>query len=343
MKLLILTQKVDRNDGVLGFFHRWIEEFAKNCEKVTVICLYKGENSLPNNVKLLSLGKEKGESRFKYIYKFYKYIWKYRNEYDGVFIHMNQEYVFLGFFIWRILNKRFFLWRNHFYGNFLTNVACFFCDRTFCTSKFSYINKFHKNILMPVGIDTNYFKRLDEISKNYNNILFVARISPSKKLDQLIEALNIVRNSGVNFHLTVLGNPLPVHNDYYKSIKDSIKKYNLESVVEFVGEVPNYKTVDYYNKCKLYVNLAPSGCFDKTIFESMSCEALVLTCNKNLINEIPDKYIFEEDNIDDLSKKIIDILNISSEESIKQSMDFRNYTIKNHSLELLVRKLLKFF
>jgi len=43
MKLLIVTQKVDINDDVLGFFHDWIKEFAKNCEKVTVICLGKGE------------------------------------------------------------------------------------------------------------------------------------------------------------------------------------------------------------------------------------------------------------------------------------------------------------
>jgi len=32
MKLLILTQKVDIDDDVLGFFHGWLEEFAKNVE-----------------------------------------------------------------------------------------------------------------------------------------------------------------------------------------------------------------------------------------------------------------------------------------------------------------------
>ena len=57
MRLLILTQKVDINDDILGFFHRWIEEFAKRCEKVIVICLQEGRHDLPSNVKVLSLGK----------------------------------------------------------------------------------------------------------------------------------------------------------------------------------------------------------------------------------------------------------------------------------------------
>ena len=63
MKLLICTQAVDREDSVLGFFHSWIREFAKHYESVTVICLYKGEYDLPENVKILSLGKEDNIAR----------------------------------------------------------------------------------------------------------------------------------------------------------------------------------------------------------------------------------------------------------------------------------------
>ena len=64
MRLLILTQKVDINDNNLGFFHRWIEEFARHCESVIVVCLQKGEYHLPPNVKILSLGKEKKYSEY---------------------------------------------------------------------------------------------------------------------------------------------------------------------------------------------------------------------------------------------------------------------------------------
>lgn len=81
MKLLICTQTVDREDPVLGFFCSWIAEFAKRCEKVTVICLKEGAHTLPNNVVIYSLGKERGAtSRLKYATRFWKLIRRERGQ-----------------------------------------------------------------------------------------------------------------------------------------------------------------------------------------------------------------------------------------------------------------------
>ncbi|HXK39853.1 MAG TPA: glycosyltransferase, partial [Candidatus Paceibacterota bacterium] len=113
MRLLILTQKVDRNDDNLGFFHHWVEEFARQCEKVTVVCLFEGAHSLPENVRVLSLGKESGTSRLKYLRRFYAFAWKERKNYDAVFVHMNQIYVILGAPLWRLLGKCVGLWYAH--------------------------------------------------------------------------------------------------------------------------------------------------------------------------------------------------------------------------------------
>ena len=113
MKLLIVTQVLDKHHPILGFFHRWVEEFATHCEKVTVICLQKGEYTLPDNVIVYSLGKEIGKSRLAYLATFYKLIWKLRHEYDNVFVHMNQIYVISGAPFWRPLNKKVSLWYAH--------------------------------------------------------------------------------------------------------------------------------------------------------------------------------------------------------------------------------------
>jgi len=65
--LLIVTQKMDKDDPILGFFNSWVKEFAKIVPFVTIICLKKGKSDLPDNTKVLSLGKEDGISKAKYI------------------------------------------------------------------------------------------------------------------------------------------------------------------------------------------------------------------------------------------------------------------------------------
>src|SRR3989338_9057482 len=123
MRLLICTQAVDTTDPVLGFFHGWIVALAKHAEHVHVICLKKGEYRLPSNVLVHSLGKEEGRSLIKYTLRFYRSIWSLRNDYDSVFVHMNEEYVLLAGVFWRLLGKRIVLWRNHKKGSWRTRLA----------------------------------------------------------------------------------------------------------------------------------------------------------------------------------------------------------------------------
>lgn len=357
--ILIITQTIDTNNPVLGFFHRWAKEFAKHCEKLTVICLEKGEYHLPENVKVFSLGKEKtadlresqhqnkfgtGQARrrltrIKYILNFYKYIWQERKNYDSVFVHMNQEYILLGGLIWKLLGKKTMFWRNHPVGNFLTDIAVFFSDKIFCTSKYSYTAKFKKIQIMPVGIDTELFKRKLETKKMSNSILFLSRISPIKKPDLLIESLNLLNKEEINFNALIVGNPLLKDKKYYQEIKDNVEKYNLSQKIVFRSGVANKETIEFYNKYEIFVNLSPSGMFDKTIFEAMACEALVLTSNKNLIGEIDDAFIFAENNPQDLAIKLEKLLLLDDKERGDMSLFLRDYVVENHNLKTLVQKI----
>src|SRR3989338_7521502 len=204
MKLLVITQKVDKNDPVLGFFHRWLEEFAKHYESIIVICLEKGAYDLPNNVKVLSLGKEDDGSRSEYILKFYKYIWEERENYDAVFVHMNQEYVILAGDLWRLLGKKIYLWRNHAKGNILTDLSVLLSNKVFCTSPQAFTARFKKTEIMPIGVDTEFFKHDPNVVRGKNSALFLGRISPVKEVLEMIDWIK--RN---NFSATIAGPILP--------------------------------------------------------------------------------------------------------------------------------------
>jgi len=324
MELLIITQKVNIDDPILGFFHRWIVEFSKHCESIVVICLEKGRYELPDNVRVLSLGKEEGGSRLKYVWRFYKYIWQERRSYDSIFVHMNQEYILLGGIFWKLFGKRIFMWRNHHAGSWLTDIAAAFCNKVFCTSKFSYTAKYKKTVLMPVGIDTDTFKVIEGIKRIPRSILFLSRMSPVKKPNVLIEALCLMKDQ--DFTASFYGDPLPKDEAYYQNLKDKVKMCGLESKVSFYSGVPNYKTPEIYNQHEVFINLSSSGMFDKTIFEAMACGCVVFASNNNLKGEVDGFYIVYDNDAKLLSERIMLIINTNKEGrgNIYRSLVMRN-------------------
>ncbi len=343
MRLLIITQSIDRNNPILGFFHRWVDEFANKFEKITVICLEKGDCGLPDNVKVMSLGKEKSQvtshkSKVKYIFKFYKYIWQERKNYDTVFVHMNQEYVLLGSLLWKLLGKKVVMWRNHHSGNFLTDIACLLCDKIFCTSKFSYTAKFSKTVLMPVGIDLESFKVQSTKSKVKNSILFLGRIAPVKKPDVLIEALKILKVQDVDFKASFYGDSLPKDGDYFNNLKKRVADYGLSQSVHFHNGIPNMETPPVYNAHEVFVNLSSSGMFDKTIFEAMGCGCIVLASNDNLKSVLSDEQIVDDMSPEKISEKIYNLLKLDQiiiEEILKIQYEY----VKTQDIRILAQEI----
>ena len=331
MKLLIFTQKVDVNDPILGFFHRWIAEFSKHCESVVVICLYKGEARLPENVRVLSLGKEEGESRLKYVVRFFRYVWSERKNYDKVFVHMNQEYILLGGMLWKILGKEMFMWRNHHAGSFLTDIAGAFCTKVFCTSRFSFTAKYKKTVFMPVGVDIDNFKPHAESARTSQSILSLGRISSSKNIDVLVDAVGKIDSPSIN--VNIYGDALPKDVGYFEKLKEKAGKN-----ISFHKGIPNIETVKVYQAHDIFVNLSSSGMYDKTIFAAMSCGCIILASNENLRGKIPDDFIFADRSVDELAAKLKILLKYSPTERVEASEKLQAFA-RQHSLSKLAVEL----
>lgn len=338
MNLLIITQKIDRNDGVLGFFHNWVEKFAETFSAVTVICLEKGEDRLPQNVTVLSLGKEFGRSRLKYLLNFYKHIIRHRNEYQAVLVHMTPVYILLGKPLWKVWNKKIFLWYNHEHGSLLTKTAVRMVQTAFYTSPYSFCAQFKNTIKMPAGVDTDHFCRNQKISKDNRAILCLGRISPIKKIDVLIEAAKLLETRNIDFKIDIVGEPLDEDTAYLKRLKSLSRDLEDSGRVKYHGKIPNYKTPSVYNRSRIYVNLSPAGLFDKTILEAMACECLVLVCGRAFAGNIDSRFLFKENDPSDLSARIEKLLDLPDPEKGRLGKELRHFA-ENHSLNSLSEKL----
>lgn len=346
MKLLFITQKVDKNDDTLGMYHHWIEKIAEKVESISVICLYKGKTDMPENIHIYSLGKETGASKTAHLFNFFKYIWRLRNEYGVVLVHMNPQYVILGKLFWFITRKPVFMWYNHPMGNTIAKIGIILSKGVFCTSPFSFAARDPKSILMPVGVDLDYFKKNDEVKKTPGSIIFLSRISPIKHLEVLLAASRILIKRGAKFSVTVVGNALSINDKKYAGdLTDEFADLIKDGVINFKPGVPNSDTINIYNSHEIFVNLTPTGSFDKSIIEAMACETLVLVSNKVLENffdnELKEVCMFVENDQNDLANKIYNLLSADHELKEKLCKKSREIVEKNHGLGKLIDILLK--
>jgi glycosyltransferase involved in cell wall biosynthesis len=333
MRLLIVTQAVDTQDPALGFFVGWIKAFSKKAASTTVICLSKGDHDL--TIPVYSLGKEKKKiSSVRYAWRFLRFIWQLRNEYDAVLIHMNQEYIIIGGWLWKLLGKRIYLWRNHYAGNLLTDIAVIFCSNVFCTSRHSYTAKYRKTMYMPVGVDLARFSSQSHLQPN--SILFLARMAPSKHPDVLLEALGMLHKKGIPYTASFYGSHAPQDMGYVEQLKLRALELDLPQVT-FSGSIPNEQTPSVYGAHEIYVNCAKSGMFDKTLFEASSCGALVLAVSEDFKKLAGEAYGFDG-TARHLAEKLEHFLHMPDEEKEQHRAHLRNVA-KSQDLSFLAEKL----
>lgn len=334
MKLLIITQKVNKDDSILGFFHRWIEEFSKNVESVVVICLEKGEFNLPQNVKVVSLGKELGAGRIKRVINFYKYIWQFRKEYDSVFVHMNQIYIILGGLFWRIFRKKISLWYAHGKVSLSLKISEKITNLVFTSTYTGFNLRSKKRNILGQGIDVNHFKPA-EIKKNKNqkSIITVGRISNVKNISNIVDIVSKLEE----FSLDIVGSP--IHNndfDYAQDIYLSVQKNNLSNRIIFSGPIKQEYLPEKLNNAHIFINLSKTNSLDKVILEALACGLQVITTNvaaKDLIGVsfVPRSSVEEDDLI--ITEKIKEL----SKRGI--NMEGRNFVVEKHSINNLIKNI----
>lgn len=331
MRLLVITQKIDKGDDVLGFFHEWVRGFAGRCDTVEVICLYEGAHGLPANVHVHSLGKEQGVSRATYIGRLIRYVWFLR--YDSVFVHMNEEYVLLCGPWWRLSSKRVVMWRNHKMGSWRTRLAVWLSNKVCFTSPGAFVARYKKSVRMPIGIDTDFFSPPPTPAPR-NTILFLGRLDPVKKVEDFVTAL---KNVGHPFKADLYGSPTNPASPYPKRIADMAQSLIEEGKLTLHPGVPFLQTPDLYRSHALYVNLTPSGSFDKTIGEAMACGCIVICANEALRGNIPSDCLVADG--PSCGAAMERITQLPENERASHSRANRDYIEREHSLRRLLNEL----
>ena len=147
-----------------------------------------------------------------------------------------------------------------------------------------------------------------------NIFLSIGRIQEQKRQLETIKFLNNFKKIDSNFLCYFIGGPSGKSgDDYLAKLKESVKEFNLESHVEFLGNLPQTKIKDFMNKSKLLIHTSQYETFGLVAIEANSMGVPILSINTGSLIEIIENNkngYFAEDFMDNHANNFVkDLLN----------------------------------
>lgn len=257
MRLLIVCQKMDEEDDLLGFFVAWIREFKKHFKHVDVIALHG------SNIKLV-----------RWMVLVWRVLWLAPRA-DAIFCHMSPIFAVMA----GLTGRPTYLWYLHRSVTWKLKLAEKLSKAIFTADVKSLRLKSDKIIAVGHGIDVNRFAvhhRTWNMEHRTWNILSVGRISPIKDFETLLRAAP---------QATIVGRPI-MSGDY--AYFEKLKRLG----GTFVGFVPYTQMPRYYANADIFVNCSPTGGLDKAVLEAMASGCIVLVRNEAFRDYLPPELFF---------------------------------------------------
>ncbi|MGH7753552.1 MAG: glycosyltransferase family 4 protein [Gemmatimonadales bacterium] len=345
MNLLVLNPAVDADDPVLGFATGWIRALAARHERVCVITMRAGRTSLPANVRVLSVGKERGYSEARRVVEFYRHL-RVAVDREGVeacFSHMIPVFTILAAPVLRPRRILIVTWYAHPSLTWSLRAAHHLSDRVVASLPTAYPYRRDKLVVVGQGIDTNLFAP-DSAPERPALILCAGRLSPVKNHYTLLEAAARLRDRRrIEFRVVVLGGPgTPRDAPYVEALRRRVEALNLADLIRLEPAVPIAELPAWYRRCAVHVNLTPGGFGDKVAWEAMACGRPCLVANpgfRETLGEHADRLLFRYGDPEDLMAKLEHLLGAPAEERDAIGRDLRRRVVERHSLTGLADRL----
>jgi glycosyltransferase involved in cell wall biosynthesis len=272
----MITQVVDAADPVLGFAVGWFNALAARVDRLEVVCLTRGAAALAPNIRVSVLPRGR-LARFRRVRVLLRRL-KRDGALDFILAHMCPSYVVAATLPTTLAPT--FLWYAHSSVTGMLRMADRRCDRVFSCSQASYPLRSARLVVVGHGIDTERFTPSDEDrSAEEFRICSVARITKSKRLELLIEALARyrVRRPEARFTCRLVG---PADEQARGSLGALIGRSGLGDRVRIEGPLPHKDVVHVYRDADVVANMTVRHSLDKATLEAMACGCLVLTTNE---------------------------------------------------------------
>lgn len=285
LDVLLLNLRTDSSDTALGFTTSWINALARRVRSVSVVTMFAGRIAVEPNVRVFSVGKERGYSEPRRVAEFYRHVHRITRErpIDVCFSHMNPKFSVLFAPIAHRRGIPHLLWYAHGSVPLALRVADRVVDRCITPTEASFRLASDKLHVTGHGIDTYRFRASERRPDGYDRTLVsVGRITPRKQIGEMLEAVSLLRARGADVRIELTGEPLTdADAGYERDLRRRADRPDLAGAVTFPGRVPYEEVAPRYHQGLLFVNVSGTASMDKAILEAMASGCVPISRNES--------------------------------------------------------------
>lgn len=341
-RLLLFNIRTDVDDHILGFTTRWINELAQYYAQVDVLTMHMGRLAVADNVRVYSVGRERGVSKARRVLNFYGILARLlaQHRYDACFAHMMPLFAVMAAPLLRVRGVRVTTWYTHRQMSTTIRWAERLSYRVVTAVSDSFPMDSPKVRPLGHGIDTEFYTPAEVEKPSRPRLVHVARLTPIKHQHILLQAI-----AALDCEVVFVGDiPDGYDDDYKQALVRQVAEMGLEARVTFAGAQTPEQVRDWYRSATLAVNLSPPGLFDKAALEAMaigvptvvSSEAFTpLTGPYAIYLQLP-----APDEAELLRETLAALLAMRDDEPDAIGTHLRQGILEDHSLQKLIPKLI---
>ena len=339
-RLLLFNLATDEKDPILGFTVDWVRALATRVANVDVITMRSGTTDLPGNVRVYSVGKERGWTEARRLVEFYRRLGLLLHEqtYDACFAHMQERFALLAAPLLKFKHIPVTLWYTHPHTPLALRAAIKTVDRVITADSSSCRVRTSKLLATGHGIDTDRFVPAFCDQSRFR-VVAVGRVTPIKRLELLIDGAARVQSRLTQaLEVRLIGPTDIVDTNYEAALRRRAFEKGIASQVNFVGPLGTEELIAEYQAADAVVGLTRRGSFDKSAIEGMSCGLPLLTMNPAfaphlLAAGMPGPIV--DGNAEALGQAIGRLADVSVEERRRWGLALRAEVVRAHSLQRL--------
>lgn len=342
LRLLLFNLVTDADHQVLGFTTNWINALAPHCAYIDVLTMQAGRLDVADNVRVFSVGREKGYSEPRRVLEFYRLLRRLLDEryYDACFAHMMPLFAVMGAPLLAPKHIPITTWYTHRQRSMTLRLATMVSHRVISAVPSSFPLKTDKLRALGHGIDAVLYAPPSQVHDQPPRVIQVARLTPIKNQDVLLKAA-----APLDCEVVLVGDTAEGYStDYREGLKTLTQELGMADRVTFPGQQTPQQVRDWYQRSTVAVNLSPPGLFDKAALEAMACGLPTLVSNEAFASLTGPQHkllhINAPDDVEGLREHLRTLLALTPLQRQQIGQHLRMGVVAEHSLEPLARKVI---